>query len=84
MAKQQDVSLPRVTQSAEYGDLWSIDAVGAQFGFLQGEVLTIIEAALTGPQLQAVKDLVKKSFRDRQRHMAGAFEPRAMGITTRP
>lgn len=70
MSSSPKLPLPSIIPSDKYGDLWAIDAVGAQLGFLQGEILTIVEAALTGPQLQAVKDLVKKSFRDRQRHMA--------------
>lgn len=39
------------------------DAIESQVKFLQGKVLTIIEAALTNPnQLEAVKSLVKKTF----------------------
>lgn len=57
------------TGSIESSAKWDIEAVGAQMSFLQGEVLTIVEAAISGPQLNAVKDLVKRAFRDRQRYM---------------
>jgi hypothetical protein len=62
---------------------WDMDGVGAQLSFLQGEVLTILDAALTGRQLEAAKDLVKRAFRDRQRHMRGVTgEPDGCDRTT--
>jgi hypothetical protein len=49
---------------------WDIEAVAAQLSFLQGEVLTVIDAVLPpGAQLKAVKDLVKGAFRNREANM---------------
>jgi hypothetical protein len=46
-------------------------AVQAQFSFLQGKVLTIIEASLPeGKQLEAVKGLIKGAFRDQTDYVA--------------
>lgn len=44
----------------------SNSAIQAQFGFLQGKVLTIIEASLEGQKLIAVKGLIKKMFAEQQ------------------
>jgi glutathione S-transferase len=62
-------TIPAVVESDKFGDLWSAEAVAAQMSFLQGEVLTVVDAAVVGPQLKAVKDLVRKAFADRQRWM---------------
>jgi hypothetical protein len=46
-------------------------AVQAQFSFLQGKVLTIIEASIpSGTQLEAVKGLIKGAFRDQTDYIA--------------
>ena len=42
-------------------------AVLSQFGFLEGKVLTIIDASFSEPrQLKAVKDLVRKMFSEQR------------------
>lgn len=38
------------------------DAIQAQFSFLQGKVLTVVEASIEGEKLVAVKSLIKKMF----------------------
>lgn len=48
---------------AEATSNFSFEAVTAQMNFLQGNVLTIVDAAFTDPiQRKAVKDLVKAQF----------------------
>ena len=54
----------------------SINAIHAQLGFLQGKVLTVIDAALSGPQNKAVKDLIKAAFVEQRDHINSlVFEP---------
>jgi hypothetical protein len=43
-----------------------LNAIIAQMRFLQGSVLTIVDASYSNPeQNKAVKDLIKQSFRDK-------------------
>ncbi len=47
-----------------------LEGVIAQFGFLEGKILTIIDAAFSdGTQRKAVKDLARNAFRDQMNHM---------------
>lgn len=46
--------------------LLSNSAIQAQFGFLQGKVLTVVEASIEGKKLEAVKSLIKKMFAEQQ------------------
>lgn len=49
----------------------SFHAIQSQIAFLQGKVLTIIEASYPeGTQLEAVKGLVKGAFRDQTDYIA--------------
>ncbi len=65
MPKSEPVFVPRPLKLAQ----WDMEGIGAQLSFLQGEVLTITEAAITGPQLEAVKGLIKGAFRGRINYM---------------
>jgi hypothetical protein len=50
--------------------------VRSQFSFLQGKVLTIIEASIPqGTQLEAVKGLIKGAFRDQVDYVARLSYP---------
>lgn len=45
----------------------SFDAIHSQLGFLQGKVLTVVDASYPdGRQLEAVKGLIKNAFRDQK------------------
>ncbi len=49
-----------------------LDGVFAQLGFLEGKVLTIVDASYSDPiQRKAVKDLVRGSFTDQRNHIEG-------------
>lgn len=54
--------------SGDFGESVKLDnsAIQAQFGFLQGKVLTVVEASLEGQKLEAVKSLIKKMFSEQQ------------------
>jgi len=48
----------------------SLSGIQAQIGFLEGDVLTVIDAAYHNPtQNKAVKDLVKQKFRSQRDHI---------------
>lgn len=52
-----------------------IATVISQCNFLHGKILTIIDASFTGTQNKAVKDLVRKSFREQMDWMAELSDP---------
>jgi len=50
----------------------TLSAVAPQFKQLEGEVLTVIDAAIPlFEQKKAIKDLIRARFADRQRYMEG-------------
>jgi hypothetical protein len=57
-------------------------AIQAQFGFLQGKVLTVVEAALDGSKLDAVKSLIKKMFSEQQTWVRELCYPECRMMTT--
>lgn len=57
-------------------------AIQAQFGFLQGKVLTVVEAALEGTKLEAVKSLIKKMFNEQQSWVTELCYPEVRMLTT--
>lgn len=60
-----------------------LDAVFAQISFLQGKVLTIVEAALADKeQRRAVKDLTRQAFRLQMDHMERFTNGEAVGAST--
>lgn len=46
------------------GEKLDCDAIHKQVQFLEGKVLTIIDASMTGTQNKAIKDLIKVAFSD--------------------
>ena len=59
----------------------SYDDIQTQLGFLQGKVLTVVEAALEGEKLVAVKSLIKKMFSEQTAHIGGLCYPRVHMMT---
>jgi hypothetical protein len=57
-------------------------AIQAQFGFLQGKVLTVVEASLEGQKLEAVKSLIKKMFAEQQTWVRELCFPNCRMMTT--
>lgn len=58
------------------------DVIGGQLFFLQGKVLTIIEASVTNTeQLKAIKDLVKNAFSDQQSYILQMCYPQTQFLT---
>lgn len=57
-------------------------AIQAQFGFLQGKVLTIIEASIEGQKLEAVKSLIKKMFSEQQTWVTSLCYPDVIMMTS--
>lgn len=57
-------------QESETKEQYASRVFGAQTSFLKGEILTIVEAAITNEQqLKSVKDLVHSAFRSRCRYV---------------
>jgi hypothetical protein len=47
-----------------------VDIFGIQVGHLEGKILTIVDASYSDrEQREAVKDLVRKMFREQRRHV---------------
>lgn len=57
------------------------NAIQAQFGHLQGKVLTVLEAAIEGQKLEAVKGLVKKMFNEQQTYITELCYPEVRMLT---
>lgn len=54
------------------GPMVPLDAVEAQFGFLEGKVLTVLDASFGDrEQRKAAKDLVRSAFRSQRDYIAG-------------
>ncbi len=52
------------------GHMWEYSGIESQIKFLQGNILTIIEAAISDKtQLQALKTIINRSFSDRLRYI---------------
>lgn len=51
----------------------SVDAIETQFGFLQGKVLTVMDAVLDGQRCKAAKDLIRDAFRTQLTHIKNVF-----------
>lgn len=48
----------------------NFSAISSQFGFLEGKILTVVEAAIAdAEQRKALKDIVRGYFRDQLSHM---------------
>lgn len=68
---QEWVKLRYVMEEIENQKELSFSAIRSQMGFLQGKVLTIVEASYPpGTQLEAVKGLIKGAFRDQTDYIA--------------
>lgn len=59
--------IQRATPEQEAG--LNISGIQAQLGFLQGKVLTIIDAVVSGPQNKPTKDLVKAAFNEQSNYI---------------
>lgn len=60
----------------------SHEVIQTQFSYLQGKVLTVVEAALEGPKLEAVKGLIKKMFNEQTTYVTGLCFPDVRMMTT--
>jgi hypothetical protein len=59
-----------------------VDVVNSQIKFLQGRVLTIVEAAISDRnQLKAVKDLINTSFSNQLMYVLQLGYPKTMMMT---
>ncbi len=63
------------------GEKLDVETIHAQFKHLQGRVLTIIEAALSGSQLKAVKDLVNVAFSNQMMFVEQLCYPKVRMLT---
>ena len=52
-----------------YANPMAFDHVEAQLGFLEGKILTVIDAAVSGSQNKAIKDLIRADFRAQLNNM---------------
>ena len=56
-------------------------AIRAQFTFLEGKVLTVVDAAFSDPiQRKATKDLIKGSFREQLKHIGNLLYSKGAGV----
>lgn len=60
---------------AHYVHPVSLDHVEAQLSFLEGKVLTVIDAAISGTQNKAAKDLVRAAFREQLNNLRNYGSP---------
>ncbi len=64
------------------GEKLSVEEIHSQFKFLQGKVLTIIEASISDKgQLKAIKDLVNTSFSNQMMYVEQLCYPEVRMLT---
>lgn len=72
------------TKNTSVGKIESLGytQIESQIKFLQGKVLTVIDASVTGTQNKAIKDLVKRAFSEQLTWIAQLCYPE-LPITSR-